>query len=121
MDEIDRWPDGSRRTERESGCRLPEFEFHKVYREIYIFCVNQMSSFYMDVLKDRLYTWAATGEKRRSTQTALLEITSILTRLLAPILVFTAEEVWGTPGRKTGSPAECPPCVLAGGSSGVAG
>ncbi|MEA1927077.1 MAG: class I tRNA ligase family protein, partial [Candidatus Auribacterota bacterium] len=72
-----------------------KFEFHKVYREIYNFCVNQMSSFYMDVLKDRLYTWAASGEMRRSTQTALREVISILARLLAPILVFTAEEVWG--------------------------
>jgi len=105
MDEIDRWAlmevEGLR--ERVDAA-YRNFEFHKVYREIYIFCVNQMSSFYMDVLKDRLYTWAATGEKRRSTQTALLEITSILTRLLAPILVFTAEEVWGHLGEKLDLP-----------------
>ncbi len=105
MDEIDRWAlmevEGLK--ERvEAAYR--NFEFHKVYRDIYIFCVNQMSSFYMDVLKDRLYTWAAAGEKRRSTQTALLEITSILTRLLAPILVFTAEEVWGHLGEKLDLP-----------------
>jgi len=101
LDEIDRWAlmevEGLR--ERVDAA-YRNFEFHKVYREIYIFCVNQMSAFYMDVLKDRLYTWAATGKERRSTQTALWEITTILARLLAPILVFTAEEVWGHLGEK---------------------
>jgi isoleucyl-tRNA synthetase len=101
MDEIDRWALMEVEGLREKvDAAYRNFEFHKVYREIYIFCVNQMSAFYMDVLKDRLYTWAPSGVKRRSTQTALWEITSVLTRLLAPILVFTSEEVWGHLGEK---------------------
>ncbi|MDP8215114.1 MAG: isoleucine--tRNA ligase [Candidatus Euphemobacter frigidus] len=95
MDEIDRWALQEVEELRDRVTRAyQKFEFHKVYREIHNFSVIQMSSFYMDVLKDRLYTYAANGPERRSTQTALWEITSILTRLLAPILVFTAEEVW---------------------------
>ena len=96
MDEIDRWAlmevEGLR--ERVTAA-YRKYEFHKVYREIHNFCVIQMSSFYMDVLKDRLYTYAAEGRERRSTQSALWEITGILARLLAPILIFTAEEAWG--------------------------
>ncbi len=100
MDEIDRWllhqAEGLR--ERVTGA-YRKFEFHRVYREIYNFCVVEMSSFYMDVLKDRLYTYAAGGWEGRSTRTALREVTALLARLLAPILVFTADEVWGHLGR----------------------
>ncbi|MFH1038280.1 MAG: isoleucine--tRNA ligase, partial [PVC group bacterium] len=96
MEEIDRWALQEAEELRERVTEAyRQFEFHRVYRDIHNFCVIQMSSFYMDVLKDRLYTWAAKGRERRSTQTALWEITGILARLLAPILVFTAEEVWG--------------------------
>lgn len=95
MDEIDQWALMEMEELRERVTQAYEnFEFHKVFREIYIFCVNRMSAFYMDVSKDRLYTSAAAGAKRRSTQTALWEITIILTKLLAPILVFTSEEIW---------------------------
>ncbi len=96
MDEIDRWIliQAEELKERVTEA-YRKFEFHRVYREIHNFCVIPMSSFYMDVLKDRLYTYAAKGRERRSTQTALREVTNLLTRLLAPILVFTAEEVWG--------------------------
>ncbi|MDP8236185.1 MAG: isoleucine--tRNA ligase [Candidatus Erginobacter occultus] len=96
MEEIDRWILAQAEELRERVSEAyRKFEFHRVYREIYNFCVIPMSSFYMDVLKDRLYTYAARGRERRSTQTALREVTGLLTRLLAPILVFTAEEVWG--------------------------
>jgi isoleucyl-tRNA synthetase len=70
------------------------FEFHKIYHAIHNFCVVDLSSFYLDVLKDRLYVSAATSEQRRSAQTALFEIAVNLVRLMAPILAFTAEEVW---------------------------
>jgi isoleucyl-tRNA synthetase len=70
------------------------FEFHKIYHAIHNFCVVDLSAFYLDVLKDRLYVSAAGSRKRRSAQTALFEITASLLRLMAPILVFTAEEVW---------------------------
>ncbi len=72
-----------------------EYKFHVVYHSIYNFCAVDMSSFYLDVLKDRLYTFAADSHERRSAQTALREITESLVRMLAPILVFTADEVWG--------------------------
>ncbi len=101
MDEIDLWilNEAAGVSDRVTEA-YRQFDFHRVYREIHNFCVIQMSSFYMDVLKDRLYTYAAKGRKRRSTQTVLWEITSLLARLLAPILVFTAEEVWGHLGQR---------------------
>ncbi|MFP3869909.1 MAG: isoleucine--tRNA ligase [Syntrophobacteria bacterium] len=70
------------------------FEFHKVYHAIHNFCVVDLSSFYLDVLKDRLYVSAAASKKRRSAQTALFETAATLVRLMAPVLAFTAEEVW---------------------------
>jgi isoleucyl-tRNA synthetase len=80
------------------------FEFHKIYHAIHNFCVVDLSSFYLDVLKDRLYVSASTSRPRRSAQTALFEIAVNLVRLMAPILVFTAEEVWehlpDFPGKK---------------------
>ncbi|MBI5555183.1 MAG: isoleucine--tRNA ligase [Elusimicrobia bacterium] len=70
------------------------YQFHQVYYKIYNFCVVAMSSFYLDVLKDRLYTFKNGGLARRSAQTVLYEILSTLARLVAPILSFTAEEIW---------------------------
>jgi isoleucyl-tRNA synthetase len=71
-----------------------EFAFHKVYQRITQFCVVDLSAVYLDVLKDRLYTAAPNSRARRSAQTALWKIGESLTRLLAPILSFTCEEVW---------------------------
>ncbi len=70
------------------------YQFHVALRAIYAFCVVDLSSFYLDVLKDRLYTFAATGCQRRSAQTALCGILFALARLLAPVLSLTAEETW---------------------------
>jgi len=71
-----------------------EFEFHKVYQWLYNFATVDLSAVYFDVLKDRLYTSAANSKARRSAQTALYRLLDGLVRLLAPILTFTAEEVW---------------------------
>ena len=71
-----------------------EFAFHKVYRALYDFATVDLSSLYFDVLKDRLYTAAAKSHARRSAQTALYRLEYALVRLVAPILTFTAEEVW---------------------------
>ncbi len=71
-----------------------EFEFHRIYHAINEFCIVDLSSLYLDVLKDRMYTFAATDPARRSAQTVLWTITEQLVRLVAPILSFTAEEVW---------------------------
>ncbi|MGH9689618.1 MAG: isoleucine--tRNA ligase [Candidatus Acidiferrales bacterium] len=71
-----------------------EFEFHRAYHAIHDFCTVDLSAFYFDVLKDRLYTFAPHNRGRRSAQTAVDRIANALVRLIAPILVFTAEEVW---------------------------
>ena len=70
------------------------FEFHRVYHAVNDFAVIDLSSFYLDVLKDRMYTFAPTSQARRSAQTVLWRITEALVRLVAPILSFTADEVW---------------------------
>jgi isoleucyl-tRNA synthetase len=71
-----------------------EFEFHRVYHAVNEFCAVDMSAFYLDMLKDRLYTSAAASRGRRSAQTALYELAHGLARLLAPVLSHTAEEIW---------------------------
>jgi isoleucyl-tRNA synthetase len=70
------------------------YEFHVVAQRLQTFCSEDLGGFYLDVLKDRLYTTPATSHVRRSAQNALYHITQSLTRLLAPILSFTAQEVW---------------------------
>jgi isoleucyl-tRNA synthetase len=70
------------------------FEFHRVYHAVNEFAIVDLSSFYLDVLKDRMYTFAPTSRERRSAQTVLWKITEALVRLVAPILSFTADEVW---------------------------
>ncbi len=72
-----------------------EFEFHRVYHALNEFCNSELSAFYLDVLKDRLYTLAPKDTRRLSAQTAIWKITEALVRLIAPILSFTADEVWG--------------------------
>jgi isoleucyl-tRNA synthetase len=71
-----------------------EFTFHKIYHRVNHFCVIDLSAFYFDVIKDRLYTYAPNSAGRRSAQTAIWRICEAMTRLLAPILTFTCEEVW---------------------------
>ena len=70
------------------------FEFHRVYQAVNEFAIVDLSSFYLDVLKDRMYTFAPTSQARRSAQTVLWQITEALVRLVAPILTFTADEIW---------------------------
>jgi len=71
-----------------------EFAFHKIYHAVYDFATVDLSAVYFDVLKDRLYTWAPRSHGRRSAQTALWRITHALVRLVAPLVAFTADEVW---------------------------
>ena len=71
-----------------------DFEFHRVYHAVKEFAIVDLSSFYLDVLKDRMYTFAPTSKERRSAQTVLWKITEALVRLVAPILSFTSDEVW---------------------------
>ena len=81
-----------------------EYAFHKVYRAVYDFTTIDLSAVYFDISKDRLYTAAPKSLGRRSAQTALHRINDALVRLLAPILSFTAEEVWGHIPRMQGDP-----------------
>ena len=71
------------------------YEFHKVYHTLNQFCAVDLSSLYVDITKDRMYCDAPDSPRRRATQTAMHRIFDALCRLLAPILVFTAEEAWG--------------------------
>jgi len=70
------------------------YEFYKVYHKVYDFCTTTMSSIYLDILKDRLYVEKADSKARRSAQTVLLEIFISITKLIAPILTFTSEEMY---------------------------
>ena len=70
------------------------YEFHVIYHALYNFCTLDLSSFYLDILKDRLYTSIDASVERRSAQTVMYMITDTLARLMAPILCFTADEIW---------------------------
>jgi len=72
----------------------PSFEFHKAYKSIYDFCNEDLSMYYLDMVKGRLYTAGAKSPERRAAQTVIYEVLNTLIRLMAPILVFTSEEIW---------------------------
>jgi isoleucyl-tRNA synthetase len=77
------------------------FQFHLIYQQLHQFCVVDMGGFYLDILKDRMYTMPTNSRGRRSAQTAMLHILEALVRWLAPILSFTAEEIWRyMPGKR---------------------
>lgn len=83
-----------------------DYEFHVVLHAIHNFCVVDMSNFYLDVIKDRLYCEDKTGMLRRSAQTVMYEILDALVRMIAPILCFTADEIWqAMPHREGDDPA----------------
>jgi isoleucyl-tRNA synthetase len=105
LEEIDRWM-LDRTAELVKKCRewYANYEFHRVYHAIHDYCVVDLSSFYFDVRKDRLYTKAAKSKSRRSAQTAVWKITSALIRLAAPVLVFTSEEIWKYLQKASGEP-----------------
>src|SRR5437016_1990483 len=70
------------------------YDFHSVYQSLHQFCTVTLSARYFDIIKDRLYTFAPKSKARRSAQTALHKIADALARMLAPILVFTSDEIW---------------------------
>ncbi len=70
------------------------YEYHVIFHRLHNFCAVDLSSFYLDILKDRLYTFPARSPDRRAAQTALYEILHKLVRLMAPVLAFTSDEVW---------------------------
>src|SRR5438445_679203 len=92
---IDRWIlDRLDHVVAECRSAYAAFEFHKVYHSINQFCAVDLSSLYVDITKDRMYCDPSDSPRRRATQTAMLEVVDALCRLLAPVLVFTADEAW---------------------------
>ncbi|MBK7357199.1 isoleucine--tRNA ligase [Propionivibrio sp.] len=95
--EIDRYALAmTRQLQAQCAADYGKYEFHRVVQALQSFCSEDLGGFYLDILKDRLYTAAANSPARRSAQSALWHITSAFAKLMAPILSFTAEEVWQT-------------------------
>src|SRR5918993_60241 len=95
MEEIDRWALAELDAVAARAVEAYKaFEYHVVHHALYNFCTVTLSARYFDIIKDRLYTSAPKSRARRSAQTALHRITDALARLLAPVLVFTADEIW---------------------------
>lgn len=93
LDALDRYAiDVVTRTGREVQAAYTDYEFHRVFHSLHNLCVTDLSAFYLDVLKDRLYASAPDGPERRSAQTALWRILLMLLKDMAPVLSFTAEE-----------------------------
>ena len=102
---LDRWALQRARSLQEAVVSAyRDFEFHVIYQKVHNFCVVDMGGFYLDVIKDRLYTTGADSLARRSAQTAMYHVAEAMVRWLAPILAFTAEEIWqNLPGSRDAS------------------
>jgi len=95
MPEIDRWAlHQLQKLIQKVDQAYEEFSFHSIYHALYNFCTVEMSARYLDILKDRLYVLLPDSIERRSAQTVLFDILTVLSKLMAPILSFTAEEIW---------------------------
>ncbi len=92
---LDRWAvDRAHQLQKKIRKAYADYQFHLIYQMVHNFCVVDLGSFYLDVIKDRQYTTQADSRARRSCQTALFHIAEAMVRWLAPILSFTAEEIW---------------------------
>ncbi|MBT8135975.1 MAG: isoleucine--tRNA ligase [Gammaproteobacteria bacterium] len=92
---LDRWAlDTAAKLQEEILQAYRDYEFHLIYQKVHNFCAVDMGRFYLDIIKDRLYTMPAGSRGRRSAQTAMFHIAEAMVRWLAPVLSFTAEEVW---------------------------
>ena len=109
LEELDRWA-LARMDEIAKECNeaYDEFEFHQVYYAIRNFCSIDLSNFYLDIIKDRLYVEKADSVSRRAAQTAIYRILRDMTLVFAPILAFTCEEIWANlPKSKDHNPDAC--------------
>ena len=94
--ELDQWAlAATNRLVAAARAGYDSYDFHNVYRAVYNFCVVDMSNFYLDIIKDRLYCSAVGSYERRSAQTAIYKVLDALVRVISPILAFTSEEIWG--------------------------
>jgi isoleucyl-tRNA synthetase len=102
---LDRWALGRARVLHEEVVgAYRDYQFHLVYQKVHGFCVVELGGCYLDVLKDRLYTTPPKSHARRSAQTAMYHIVEAMVRWLAPVLSFTAEEIWShLPARREAS------------------
>ncbi len=102
---LDRWVvDAAARLQDEIIAAYEDLQFHQIYHKLHNFCVVELGAFYLDIIKDRQYTTQAQSLARRSVQTALWHIAEAFVRWAAPILSFTAEEIWEVlPGERAGS------------------
>ena len=95
LPEIDKWMLSELSSLAEEATSYYEkWEFHKVYRKVYDFCVYEVSALYLDILKDALYTLGSSSVERRGHQTVIFNILKTLTRIMAPLISFTSDEVW---------------------------
>ena len=95
MLDLDRWIiDATARLQDDLVAAYEGFQFHQVYQRVHNFCVVELGSFYLDIIKDRQYTTQAESRARRSAQTALYQVAEALVRWIAPVLSFTADELW---------------------------
>jgi len=102
---LDRWAlERTRMLQEQVQQAYERYEFHRIYQLVHNFCAVDMGSFYLDIIKDRQYTTQENSILRRSAQTAMYHVVESLTRWLAPILSFTAEEIWQRlPGKREDS------------------
>ena len=100
---LDRWAlDRAAQLQSEIIAAYDNFQFHHIYQKLHNFCVTDMGGFYLDIIKDRLYTAKTGGLPRRSAQTALYHLCEAFVRWITPIMSFTADEIWGyMPGDRT--------------------
>jgi len=92
---LDRWAvDQALKVQQRVTAAYEQYQFHQIYQRVHNFCSVELGSFYLDVIKDRQYTTRADSVARRSAQTAMYHISEAMVRWLAPILSFTAEEIW---------------------------
>ncbi|MDD5604079.1 MAG: class I tRNA ligase family protein, partial [Eubacteriales bacterium] len=95
MNEADKWAlQKLKKLVSTVGAAFETYEFHQMFHAIHNFCVVDMSNFYLDIVKDRLYASGRDEHKRRSAQTAMWTILDSLVRMLVPVLAFTTEEIW---------------------------
>lgn len=107
MEELDKWAVSEfNKLVAKVRDAYERYEYHIIYHGVHNFCAVEMSSFYLDVIKDRLYCDAEDSRSRRSAQSAIFLILDGLVRLLAPILAFTAEEIWAAMPHRAGDDPE---------------
>ena len=95
MKELDRWAEMKLQQLIQKVTKAyEEYEYHVIYQAVHNFCIVDMSAFYLDIIKDRLYSTTPASVERRSAQTVLYDIAVSLVQMLAPIIPFTCEEVW---------------------------